>query len=254
MKKLLKFLHKKGSSFLFDIFGHKSYEKFAIITRSRTGSSLLVDLLNSHPNIESQGERFTRLGNKTCEQVWNEIFGKKAASILIVGFKIFYYHPQDSDDKKVWKFLFYDKNIRIIHLKRRNLLRTILSRAIAEKTDIWSSRSTTSKVKLANKKVLLNANDCFREFERIKKWEVDTDKKFSSHQIFNLNYEDLILSNEGLKEVQKFLGVPYKDLNTKFKKLNKENLEELIENYEELVADFKGTKWDYLIYLEERST
>lgn len=46
--------------------GNKEYDKFIILTRSRTGSTLLVKLLNSHPMVEALNEPYQK---NTCKQV-----------------------------------------------------------------------------------------------------------------------------------------------------------------------------------------
>ena len=45
-------------------FGHEDYVPFIVLTRSRTGSNLLVSFLNGHPDIFCEGEIFARMAGR----------------------------------------------------------------------------------------------------------------------------------------------------------------------------------------------
>lgn len=61
--------------------GDINYRKFIIISDSRTGSTLLMQLLNSHPNIIAKGELFKNLNGRTCEKIWKDFFKKRAKKV-----------------------------------------------------------------------------------------------------------------------------------------------------------------------------
>ena len=48
--------------------------KFIVITRSRTGSNLLISLLNSHPSITAYKEVFGKLENRSTQKLWDDTF------------------------------------------------------------------------------------------------------------------------------------------------------------------------------------
>lgn len=56
--------------------GHYDYKRFIVLTRSRTGSSMLLSFLNSHPNIESHGEIVNRLHGKDYKEILRKTFQK----------------------------------------------------------------------------------------------------------------------------------------------------------------------------------
>ncbi len=107
------------------LFGNRNYRKFVIVSDSRTGSTLLMQLLKIHPEIICFGEEFKKLNGKSCRRKWSEIFRNRPREVRWVGFKLFYNHPSDSEDKKVWEFIEKDQDIVIIHLTRRNILRPL---------------------------------------------------------------------------------------------------------------------------------
>ena len=109
---------------LLSAVGNNQYRRFIVLSRSRTGSNLLISLLNSHPHIYTEREIFGKLSGR------NYVKAK--------GFKIFYYHPLDDDSCSIWDELQSLDDLYVIHLKRRNILRTLLSRKTAGIQDVWS--------------------------------------------------------------------------------------------------------------------
>ena len=242
------YLIKNGIPFC----GSRNYSKFIILSRSRTGSNFLLSLLNSHPNIDCYGELFLHLRGKDSLEIWKRIFKKHPGRIKCVGFKLFYYHPVDSDDKKVWNLIEGDPQIKIIHLKRKNLLRTILSRKIAEKTKIWKENSTKTFIPPKEKAVKLSHVECLNEFNKIRAWENEADARFSKHAIFEIYYEDLVHQRDVvMNDVYSFLNLkkhqPYTDL----RKQNKEGFQDLILNYNSLKVSFTGTGWESMFEEDE---
>ncbi len=45
-------------------FGNTDYRRFMILSRTRTGSTMLLSLLNSHPNVYAEGEIFRALNGR----------------------------------------------------------------------------------------------------------------------------------------------------------------------------------------------
>jgi len=79
--------------------GHYKYRRFIVLTRGRTGSNMLAKAYSMQPRY---------------------IYAK--------GFKIFYFHPKDNDPNNIRSDLGKFDDLLVIHLKRRNILRTLISR------------------------------------------------------------------------------------------------------------------------------
>lgn len=230
-------------------FGHDNYKKFIVITRSRTGSNLLISFLNSHPNVIAKGEVFRRIENKSSKDVWRNLFSKVHKNIKYVGCKIFYYHPLDSDDKEVWDLIKRDENIKIIHLTRKNMLRTVLSREIADKTQNWTNKSGKT-IKLEDKRVELKIEDCFEEFKTTKSNENGVRNEYMRDAFLEVTYEDLVSDNQGtMNQIFDFLNIPETSAKSKLRKQNKEELKDLILNYDELAEAIADSEWSYLLSL-----
>lgn len=230
------------------LYGHRDYKKILIITRSRTGSNLLVSFLNSHPKILMKGEELEHLNGKTYQQILAKIFSKQPNRIEAMGFKLFYCHPFPYDpalSNELLRDLSTYENIHVIHLKRRNILRTLTSRKIALEQNIWTSRELK---KLKNKKkvpVSFEKDELLEGFEFTRGLETEADEIFARVPKITVSYEDLIADrvNE-CQRVFNFLGLENCTISTDLSKQNPESLRTLILNYDELKAEFSGTKWD----------
>src|SRR3546814_8552873 len=48
--------------------GHTGFTKFIVLSRSRTGSNMLVSLLDSHPRVAAEGEIVARLDGRDARK------------------------------------------------------------------------------------------------------------------------------------------------------------------------------------------
>jgi len=239
-KRTLRIIKKKS----WGLKKNNDYRKFIILSRSRTGSTLLATFLASHPNKKVDHEIFHNLNGKDFRIVLKYQFGKYPRRIDAVGFKIFYYHPLDEKCNSLWKALENTKDLYVIHLKRRNILRTHLSWKLANESNEWV-KSKMSSTKLEKKKIFLSVDELNREFERTRNWEQEGDTMFAEHPMIEIYYEDIVNNPETqLKKVTDFLGLSYFQPETHLKKQNPEKLYELINNYDELKNYFEHTPWE----------
>lgn len=229
------------------IFGDHNYKKFVIISDSRTGSTLLMDYLNSHPNIIALGEEFRDLGSNSCQNLWNAIFRKKSKKIKGVGFKLFYHHPRNKSDQLVWNLIEKDKSILIIHLTRTNLLRSYISKEIGLKTKKWTENiNSNDNIDIKEKKININPVDCLISLNMVVKNINKTNKRFRNHNLISVKYENLINRREEvLNLIFEELNVEKLPVTSKLKKQNPENLQDLVLNYDELKKHFSNTRWKF---------
>jgi LPS sulfotransferase NodH len=224
--------------------GHRNYRHFIVLTRSRTGSNMVSSLLNSHPNIDVQGEIFSKLNGQTYKDVLASGFSKQPFYIKAAGFKIFYYHPLDDPSSDIWNDLVKMKNLHVIHLKRRNVLRSLISSKISTNQNIWRSIESKGTSKLSERTVTLTEEELRDGFEYTKRWINEAEQMFCDHPLLTLYYEDLLDDIESnLRDACKFLGVQYRSLKTPLKRQNPESMRDLVINYEELKGAFQGTEW-----------
>lgn len=233
------------------LFKGKNYTKFVVVARPRTGSNMLLNSLRTHPNVQVFGE-ILRGGadtatkeavKRSAKNYFEEnIFKRYAESIRAVGFKIFYQHPVWDQTGTVWPCLQAMRDLRVVHLKRQNLLRILVSAKIARKTDIWKQSGAEQET---DKRITLTAEECMEFFQKAVNQEKETDERFAGHPVLQLTYEDLTSQYHlQMKLVQEFLGVKPLQLPQKTIKQNPEPLSELVVNYEELKQALSGTQWE----------
>ena len=252
LKKVYSFLLRTKRESFYQIFGDRNYKKFVIISQSRTGSTLLMALLNNHENIICEGELFKNLNGKSCKQIWDKFFSKKPKKVKQVGFKLFYSHPTNGD-QSVWDFIENDKSITIIHLVRKNWLRVLVSQKIGLKTKLWTENiDRPHQISTDEKKVKIDYDECEKAFVKAAFNEQQTRERFSNHPFVEVTYEDLSNDADGvIRNITDILNINYQKVQAKNKKQNAEPLEELVINFNELKDKFSNSKWEYLFIENE---
>lgn len=270
--------------------GAGNYVRFIILSGARTGSHMLAEALNSSPRITCfrevfQGrldfihfgvEGYDDFSSRDMAQrkadplrfLHERIFCRQPEERRAVGFKYHYNH--------VWGFpgvfdeLVADKELRVLHLQRRNLLRVLLSLKLAEKTGIWleaETKVTRTNLLKALRHPLKAAGRVRRNLPRpvrpkdrsrtlvkispdeLLEFSVKThmtarhfDGLFGEHRVLPVLYEDLLARQEEVfDEAQSFLGVEPAPLAVSLRRQNPEPLRELVENYDELYEACKDT-------------
>lgn len=243
------------------IAGSSEYIRFVVLGRSRTGSTFLRGLLNSHSRIIAFGEilgghesiswdvpGYTHrkrmsalLYSDPTSFLEKGVFRKFPAHISAVGFKIFYYHAQDGILKPVWAYLGTHKELRIIHVKRANILETHLSRKRAVMSGHWVNISGTTEEYAP---ITLSYEECLDAFTRTRAWERKYDTFFENHFKIDVLYENLSSDYVSeMKRIQDFLGVDYEVTKPTTYKQRRVPLAKAILNYHELKERFHGTPW-----------
>ena len=231
----------------FKLSGHQVEERFAIVGNARTGSNFLLDGLKSSPAIRVYHEIFAahnRDIGKDFEKTLSTVFQYESKSTRLVGFKVFYNHLTDDE----WKKLAALKDLKVIHLTRRNRLRTVISLEIAFKTGQWTQAGNSDRPK--EKRVTLEPQKLLKRLEQIEEGETATRARLSNREMLEVVYEELVRSpREEFESVSTFLGVEGIDPSKiRLKKQNPEPLSQLILNYDEVESVLRSTR--FAQYLE----
>lgn len=244
------------------LIGRTNYARFIILSRSRTGSNFLRGLLNSHkgivvyseffksnasiewgfPGYKDNGSTLSLFQNDPVSFLEKRVFQKYPRHIGAVGFKLFYYHARDDQWNMLWPYLQNDTQIKIIHLKRKNILETHLSRQRAMLTDKWANITGEKEAQPA---IQISYEECLQDFVQTRTWEQDAEAYFSQHPLMNIYYEDLAADYQvKMKEIQGFLGVKPEPVAPQTFKQASLPLSKSITNYWELKEKFSGTPWE----------
>lgn len=119
--------------------------KFVIFAHSRSGSEALYKALTCHPDLRVISEPFcpdyagwdSKNIDSLSEVIDSGTFQQQVSRILrsADGFKTL----EDQLPRSYYADLLRDESCKIIYLKRRNILRAIVSAMIADHTQIWEA-------------------------------------------------------------------------------------------------------------------
>ena len=232
-----------------------------VLGAERTGSNLLVGLIDSHPHAyvggelfnprivesrhvpwrpsgtENDSERLNSLREKDPRAFLEEAFHLgHAAGNVVVGFKLFYYHAVRFPH--ALEFVQQDPLVRVVHIKRRNRLARLASIIRAENSDIWGVESgkkvpEPQAISIPPERLVDNFNETERR-------ELEYSELLAMHPMHEVFYEDLAADPRGVAhEVLAFLGLsPGFELEIRYQKTGTTPLNESISNYAQLKAEF----------------
>jgi LPS sulfotransferase NodH len=216
--------------------------------------------------------------DEPIEYLRERVYKPYSPEITAVGFKMFYEHltadyfrklidPSDASEsmqekfrslwafieanydwstlerqfRTVWDFLVSDRSLAVIHLKRHNLLDSLVSLKTAYVTRQWWMLKDGGR---ATARVHLEPEECRRYFEKMEACAAQCDHAFEAHRTLDVSYEELVHDREEvLRRVFRFLNVPYQPVQTRMKKQRLAPLSESVANYNQLKQSFEGTSW-----------
>jgi LPS sulfotransferase NodH len=233
--------------------------KFVMIGSERTGTNLLSGLLDSHPDCTVGNEIFNQFYEDPKEIPW-DIFNEEERIQLkkirsenaiefvdslydsafdrgfrVAGFKFMYGHAVDHSD--VRDHLLNDPDVRIIHVRRRNLLRRLVSERQALMSGVWAQDANTPK--LAVPPVQIPINEMIWDFT-----EKEENLRFynsvfeNRNNVIEVHYEDISTRPQAVaNRVARFLGLSIKsDMEIRFRKTGAESMRDAVSNHDNLKA------------------
>jgi LPS sulfotransferase NodH len=148
----------------------------------------------------------------------------------------------DKRFRTTWEFLHADRSLAVIHLKRRNLLHTLISLKQAFMTRRWWSLKSSPQTTPA---LYLDPEECCRYFHMLDNFAAEADTAFEDHPKLDVIYEDLAEKQQDtLQRIFTFLKVSYEPVTTRMRKQNLAVPRETVDNYDQLKHYFGNTKWD----------
>ncbi|ESW08659.1 hypothetical protein PHAVU_009G063400 [Phaseolus vulgaris] len=239
---------------------------FCIVSMQRSGSGWFETFLNSHINVSSNGEIFSvgkRRSNvssilETMDKVYNLDWFSSASKnecSAAVGFKWMLNQGLMEHHEEIEEY-FERKRVSIIFLFRRNLLRRMISvlansydkdvKALngTHKSHVHSS--VEAKI-LANYRPRVNITLLIPELKLTKETAEKAIAYFKNTRHIVLYYDDLVNNRTKLKDVQEFLRVPYRDLESRQVKIHTAPLSDQIENWDEVQKELTGTPFQWFL-------
>lgn len=253
MKKLIKHSYHQLRGYTYALLraSQEPTQKFLIFFHPRSGSTLLCNLLKSHPNVFCDGEIF---GGRTRKIFFPQTY-LKGNSVRthksVYGFKLNI--RQLSQQKKLGEpqdFLrqLQQQDWKIIYTLRQNTLRQAISFFIAQQRNRWVNITKNQ----LNNKVSIDCSLLIDYMEQVEK-AIEYEKQLLAPiPHLTLIYEENFLHAEQhqntLDQVFEYIGVDSMPVQTRVSKtFTSDELSDIIENYEELVMVLNATKYAHFL-------
>ena len=252
-----------------------------ILGIQRTGTTLIRTAINSHPRVLCLGEmfnpdsrnarniqkngiqkmlsedemRYSRYLSKGLGRRISDMFvrNRVVANYLdwlyaqegysAVGFKFMYSHLKKYPSVATY---IKNKNIHVIHVVRKNVLRTFLSYVTKEARKVAHSELQVEQVR-----VELPTDTLIAKLDQLSNDSNAWKKLFeASAPYLEVGYENFVndRSNESSR-IMKFLGLDENfELESRLVKLNTASLHEIITNYADIQECLKGTAYEVCLH------
>lgn len=240
----------------------RNYRRFCIISPGRSGSQMLVQRCDSHPQVRCYGEvlapgHITWLtSNRPTMDRWvltvrdrdqvrfleRHVWHRYPAGIGAVGFKLLYSHLL-RQRSPLEAMIRNNPDILVIWLDRRNRLEAYLSRLVARQTKVYFIHNARPVPQVPP--VTIDIETCERSLKMLEVAHQTIGDILEGSNCLRLHYEDLVdAPDQSGARMCDFLGVEDQPLAHTARKLAQGSLRERIANYDQLQAHFHGTRWE----------
>ena len=246
---------------------------FIISCAARTGSTMLRYMLDSHPEITCHGEVFKARGisrflkadkrpyglsplynhlsgefhsSQVADFISNNLLRTQNANCKASGFKFKTDEYFNISFTEVSTYIHSNNSIKVIHLKRRDLLAQYVSHLMVKKkksktVEFDEATKGSKDPSLSATKISISRLIDFMEDVVIR--ENNIIKELRHHDTKEVYYEDIIIpESQSIKDLQLFLNVTPQPLQTKTKKILSE-YHSLIKNESEVLAALQSSKF-----------
>jgi len=229
----------------------RDVRRFCILTTARTGSELLVRLLDGHPRVRCEGEILS--SSHVLPYTWLE--GRSRLARLrgrdAYGFKISSFALAPELEFAVIKKGFeviVDQlaamQFRLIHLRRRNLFRQVLSAMRAGADERWHPRVADD---VRPERMTVDVPLLFATMVRFEEHDLALARILERREHTALWYEDALERAEDhqatVDGIFDLLGVPHHPVQTDLRKISRGDVESDVANADEVAAALRATRF-----------
>lgn len=217
-------------------------KKFIIYGCGRSGSTLLTSLLNSHPDIYVDGEIFHEnlVTQVRFPFMYINNLSKRATlrNKNVYGCGIMSRHMEDQKFINHRKFIhkLYNRGWYIIHLRRRNVFKKVLSRELAMEDGVWEIKND---INTNERNYKLNINNVYRNILLQNKLYELEDEILNGIEHFKIYYEDHLEYKDNwvkkLNELAQYFDLEVFSPITNMRKKSKGTETRDITNYDDLL-------------------
>lgn len=247
---------------------------FVLIAGHRSGTTMLLRSLESHPRIEchkrplkvdsykgviavdnrrcpyrrfrtaSLTRRFDYLFNRQrlVADFVSSLSANAGDNVQAVGIRITYLAADKHPEILGWAI---ENEVPVVHLIRENALKTILSRLAVKARGIAHSTQQVKAVKLTLEPASLKKR-LQKLTEKISEYQM----RLGNAHCLEMSYESFVAERDPeTRRLLNFLGIDdYLPLTSNTVKLNPDSLEDVIENYAEVKTALEGTDFERFLH------
>jgi LPS sulfotransferase NodH len=224
---------------------------FVVLFQGRTGSTFLVEALDSHPQVRADYERLAsdkwakKGAAAQLDAARESLAAPPGSPWRAVGFKT---KLGDVLDPPGLAALLAEEDARVIHLKRRNLVKLTVSsfnsQRVHERTGDWNLYSRDAA---ASEPLTIEPEWFSARLRRVVEHDEALDRYVAAaaRPTLTLFYEDLLLDTQAsVDRAFSFLGVEPIPARGMTVKATADDLRAALANFEELRAGFAGTPFE----------
>lgn len=241
--------------------------RFILLAHPRSGSNLVSYSLAAHSQIAMLSEVLsqwpnvrTRCAKGPRHSAWYEegadgatfldqkVFLQQAPrGIRACGVKIFYDHARfDPLVKTAWDYLLNDREIRVIHLQRKNYLDCKISLDVALQTGQWLLENREEGKRAVVPPFAADPDDYEFYFNQLHAAQTWASRAFTHHAVLSLEYERDLLDAfpETMARVFDFLGLAGEVPESRLLKQAGRPASTQLSNFDELREHFRHTLYE----------
>ncbi|MGD1906791.1 MAG: hypothetical protein ACFB0C_12450 [Leptolyngbyaceae cyanobacterium] len=235
--------------------------KFVLVCDYRSGSTLLANLLNQHPEIYCDDEIFIPFVESKLERVvWP--YGYLQGRIINAPKSIYGFdckvsqigkmgvNPQNTTTQFFENL--YRNNWKFIYLKRVNIVRQSLSNYIANARNQWHDRPSEI---LERRKVTVDINSFQKEIKSRQKISILSEQLMFKIPHLQVVYEDDLLSSDchenTIKRICGYLNAPVFYHETDMRRVSTNRLSNDIDNFKEVIYFLRSSPYSHHIDFDD---
>lgn len=240
---------------------------FVIVGMPRTGSTLLATGLDQHPHATCFGELFhpneyqrshvhaLLVGDErtyfdpekedAIEFLQNNVFCERNAGSTAVGFKLLGEYVSGLGSQRLFLRLKQElRDLRIIHIARKNYLDVLISWEVARITKQWVILAGTCEERRTAEPILINEAMAARFFDHLHQMDRFHERFFVDCPYHRVPYEELECDyQETMNSAFRFLGLEKHPATPRTVQQRVRPTRETILNYDRLASAFAGTPY-----------
>lgn len=223
------------------VFGKR---KFVVFGRGRSGSTLLVRLLNQHPSVDCLGEILRR------PMLWPESHARRRMALgqsQVAGFKLLSHHLETVNPHlggQAFLRRIVDEGWLIIYLKRQDPFRHALSLIYARRRRAFNSENPLAQAHL---RIAVNPDDVLSVIAASERHEAYETSVLSGlphvKLIYETNLKDSAAQKATTDAIFRDLGIAPHDVEATLSRVTPNALSDFVANADDLIAAIRQTPY-----------